>query len=100
MKAEIFNYSCWVANTDKEYLEHVLGQMLKESGLTVLSYQEHSFKPYGYTGLWLIAESHFAVHTFPEENKAYIELSSCNEEKQDKFVKLLLEKLHVVSQHG
>ena len=31
-------------------------------------------------------ESHFAIHTFPEENKTYIELSSCNEEKQIYFV--------------
>lgn len=97
MKAEIFNYSCWVTNTDKGYLEHVLWLALKGSGLKVLSYQEHSFKPYGYTGLWLIAESHCAVHTFPEENKAYVELSSCNKEKQDKFIKLLLERLHVVA---
>ena len=38
---------------------------------------EHYFTPYGYTALFLLAESHFALHTFPEENKTYIELSSC-----------------------
>lgn len=39
---------------------------------------EHHFSPQGYTALWLLSESHFAVHTFPEFGRTYIELSSCN----------------------
>lgn len=37
-------------------------------------------------GLWLLAESHFAIHTFPEENKMYIEISSCVKMYFDNFL--------------
>ena len=42
-------------------------------------------EPEGYTALWLLGESHFAIHTFPEEQKTYIELSSCNLEYYEFF---------------
>jgi len=50
---------------------------------------EHNFAPQGYTAIWLLSESHFAIHTFPEEHKTYIELSSCNREMYDRFLEEL-----------
>lgn len=47
---------------------------------------EHYFEPQGYTCLWLLSESHFAIHTFPEANKTYIELSSCNRQMYENFL--------------
>ena len=47
------------------------------------------FYPYGYTKLYLLSESHFAIHTFPEEKLAYYELSSCNKKYYDRFVSAL-----------
>ena len=52
---------------------------------------EHPFNPQGYTALWLLSESHFAVHTFPEFGKSYIELSSCNLEYYQKFLSMTKE---------
>jgi len=49
---------------------------------------EHFFNPFGYSALWLLSESHFAVHTFPEHNQSYIELSSCVKLQFDKFLQL------------
>lgn len=37
----------------------------------------------------VLGESHFAIHTFPEENRAYIELSSCVDLPFNKFKKNL-----------
>ena len=56
------------------------------SGFTVLKFVDHAFDPQGYTALWLLAESHCALHTFPEEQKAYLEISSCNSEMYVNFV--------------
>ena len=61
---------------------------LRESGFGVLSFVEYNFEPHGYTALWLLSESHFAIHTFPEEGKSYIELSSCIENQYVKFMEL------------
>lgn len=39
---------------------------LKKAGFAILRFMDWEFTPQGYTALWLLAESHFAVHTFPE----------------------------------
>ena len=43
-----------------------------------------------YTSLYLLGESHFAIHTFPEENSTYIELVSCVKDKFDNFLKNII----------
>lgn len=78
MEAKIYNLSGWIKETDPHKLKKNYSDLLGLSGFEILSFQEHYFDPIGYTALWLLGESHFAVHTFPEENKSYFELSSCN----------------------
>jgi len=87
VKAKIYNFRKWINTIDEMYLKNVFNRMLKESGFGVEKHIEKRFNPYGYTGLWLLSESHFAVHTFPEKNKAYIELSSCIKKPYKKFKK-------------
>jgi S-adenosylmethionine/arginine decarboxylase-like enzyme len=60
--------------------------MLLSSNFKVLKRVSHNFSPYGFTALFLLSESHLAIHTFPEENKTYIELSSCVEKQFNNFV--------------
>lgn len=88
MKAQMFNYQNWVNETNPFELRKKYDKQLKESGFGVLSFVEYNFEPHGYTALWLLSESHFAIHTFPEEGKSYIELSSCIEVQYIKFIEL------------
>jgi S-adenosylmethionine/arginine decarboxylase-like enzyme len=88
MKAQMFNYQNWVEETNPFELRKRYDKKLKESGFGVLSFIEYNFEPQGYTALWLLSESHFAIHTFPEEGKSYIELSSCIEKQYIKFMEL------------
>ena len=80
MIAHIWNKSGWIHEINPGVLKNRFSELLGLSGFDILNFQEHYFDPHGYTALWLLGESHFAIHTFPEEGKAYIELSSCNEE--------------------
>jgi S-adenosylmethionine decarboxylase len=86
MQAQMFNYQNWVDETDPFILREKYTEQLKESGFGVLSFVEYHFQPFGYTALWLLSESHFAIHTFPEEGKSYVELSSCIEGPYQKFM--------------
>ena len=79
MKAQMFNFSEWVNETDPNILKEKYKGRLKKAGFGILGEVEHHFNPFGYTLLFLLSESHFAIHTFPEEGKSYIELSSCIE---------------------
>ena len=86
IKPSIYNYQVWVDIIDPDKLYKTLDSILRESGYTILNEMEHHFPIQGYTCLWLLAESHLAVHTFPESNCSYIELSGCNEEMSKCFV--------------
>ena len=86
MKAEIFNIRVWVREINPDKLKEFYSELLCLSGFEILNFQEHYFKPRGWTILWLLGESHFAIHTFPEESKSYIELSSCNIDMYNYFV--------------
>lgn len=87
MKAIMYNYSSWIEDTSPEILKDKFADILKESGFCVESFTEKYFEPFGYTALFLLSESHFAIHTFPEEGRTYIELSSCVKGPFDRFVK-------------
>jgi S-adenosylmethionine decarboxylase len=91
IEARIFNHQHWVEITNPNELKEKYSSFLEKSGFTVLTFNEHFFEQQGYTCFWLLAESHLAIHTFPENDKTYIELSSCNEEKMLAFKKLISE---------
>lgn len=86
MKAKMYNYYDWIKYEDEKEFVKKCEKMLIKSGFKILNKIEHYFEPMGYTGLFLLAESHFAIHSFPEEGKIYIELSSCVKEYYDYFI--------------
>ncbi len=86
MKAQIFNWHGWVTETHPPTLLKKYREALEQSGFHILRIVEYFFSPYGYTSLFLLSESHFAIHTFPEEGKTYLELSSCVERQFQAFV--------------
>lgn len=85
MTAKIWNFRKWISETDPDKLKNVFDKIIHDAGFTVLAISEHYFTPQGYTRLYLLSESHFALHTFPEANKTYIELSSCNKAMYKQF---------------
>lgn len=85
----IFNYRAWIQSCDPQLLNSQLTDCLKKSTFTILQQCDQYFEPEGYTAIWILAESHLALHTFPEHQASYIELSSCNNEKQELFIQLL-----------
>ena len=89
MEAKIWNHSQWITETKPEALTTRFDKYLRAAGFNVLCFLDHHFQPQGWTGLWLLTESHFAVHTFPECGKTYIELSSCNRAFFVEFLRLL-----------
>lgn len=92
MRAELFNFKCWVLESDPAVLKNYLSENLVACGFEVLGFMDHHFQPYGYTAIWLLGESHLALHTYPEEQRSYIELTSCILKKSEEFEQLLQQK--------
>lgn len=92
MKAKMNKWSDWVDEARPDLLHGYYLDLLRRSGFTIINVQYHMFEPFGFTELILLGESHFAIHTFPEENRSYLELSSCIDGPFNRFMELLKEK--------
>ncbi|GAA5496804.1 S-adenosylmethionine decarboxylase proenzyme [Rubritalea halochordaticola] len=63
--------------TDRPLLEGVLEKAASEAGATVVKTFLHEFNPHGLSGVVVIAESHIAIHTWPEHHYAAIDIFTC-----------------------
>lgn len=66
----------WVSKS--EHLENIMNRIAERCGFTVVSQAFHQFEPHGTTGVLVLAESHFSAHTYPEDNKIYIDVFCCS----------------------
>lgn len=85
VKAEIYNFRAWTETQHIEELVILMNAALDYAGYTVLEFVDYQFPVKGYTSLWLLAESHLALHYFEEQTKCYIELSGCNKKMNIAF---------------
>ncbi len=86
MEAKMYKWSGWVAETDPAALYSDYKERLLRAGFQIMGECIYHFQPQGYTALFLLAESHFAIHTFPEESRTYLELTSCVRNQYDRFM--------------
>lgn len=73
----MYSFSAWVDNIEPTFFKNKIRQFLIDCGFWICSFSEKHFSPFGYSCVYTLSESHLAVHTFPEEWTAYVELSSC-----------------------
>ena len=85
VEAAIYNIQGWVNIIDPVVLKNNFEKLLEKAGFHVLNFMEHHFPNGGYTSIWLLAESHLAIHSFVADGKSYIELSGCNKTMTDTF---------------
>ena len=96
VSAEIYNFRVWIDEISPEIISRELTTMLTDCGYHILNQIEHYFPVKGYTALWLLAESHLAVHTFPEDKVSYIELSGCNKSHNELFRERFADKFNII----
>ncbi|MGJ8672385.1 adenosylmethionine decarboxylase [Rubritalea sp.] len=60
-------------------LEESMEQAAISAGATVVKTVIHSFNPIGLSGVVIIAESHIAIHCWPEQEYAAIDIFTCGD---------------------
>lgn len=60
-------------------IERVMTEAATVAGATIVQKNFHHFSPYGVSGVVVIAESHLAIHTWPEYGYAAVDLFTCGE---------------------
>ena len=58
-------------------LKELLLEAVRRGGGTIVTNVFHAFSPHGVSGVFVIAESHVAIHTWPEHGYAAVDIFSC-----------------------
>ncbi len=64
---------------DKDYIANAMLEACKIGLATIVAHTFHSFSPFGVSGVVVIAESHVAIHTWPEYGYAAVDIFTCGE---------------------
>jgi S-adenosylmethionine decarboxylase len=75
-----------------ERVREVFVRAAKDCGATVIDDLFHQYDPFGVSGVVLIAESHLAVHTWPENSYAGVDIFTCGEEMSPEIAIEILAK--------
>lgn len=66
-----------LANVD--YVTDAMLEAAKRAKATIVAHTFHHFSPLGVSGAIIIAESHLAIHTWPEYGYAAVDLFTCGD---------------------
>lgn len=89
-------YGCSPGKIEKaSSLKKIMMSAAKGAGFKIVGNTFYQFKPYGATGVVLLATSHMSAHTWPEFGYVAVDIYSCSGKAHArKAVKLLVKKLN------
>lgn len=90
--AEFFECDSNILNNVELVEKYMLNAAL-ECGATIVQKCFHMFNPYGVSGVVIIAESHLAIHTWPELGYAAVDLFTCGDKCDPKVSYEYLKKM-------
>jgi S-adenosylmethionine decarboxylase len=77
-------------------LMNICEQAIKKSMMNIVSCSFKQFMPHGLTAIWILEESHFTLHTYPEHSYLSVDCYTCGDEgKPDLAVNHLIDRLPV-----
>ena len=76
------------ANTD-DFVLGLANNIVNSLDLHVVNKVEHRFSPQGITIVWVLAESHLAIHTWPELGYLHVDLVTCSNKDSNEIEKVL-----------
>ena len=75
---EFYDCDTMVMN-DEDLIREILLEGVRRSKATIVSDTFHTFNPHGVSGVVVIAESHVAIHTWPEHGYAAVDIFTCGD---------------------
>lgn len=70
----------------------ILHDIVRTLELHVVSKTGFQFEPVGYTYAFVLSESHFTIHTYPEYRSCYIDIFCCNKDFDSNYAVEVLKK--------
>jgi len=91
--AEFYNCSSETLNDEKKVAD-IMTKAVEASKATIIKPFFHKFSPHGISGIIVIAESHLAIHTWPEYSFAAVDLFSCGDFDFTESLKFIRDNLN------
>lgn len=76
--ADLFDCDPCLLN-DRTLIDAALSAAARAAGAAIVKQDVHAFDPHGITGVAILAESHLAIHTWPEHGYATLDIFTCGE---------------------
>lgn len=64
---------------DVEAIRSLMEEAAVACGATIVESHAHQFEPYGVSSVIVLAESHLAIHTWPEHDFSAVDLFTCSD---------------------
>lgn len=77
---------------DPEFVQKALEEAVERSGATLINVCVHQFSPFGVTATATLAESHMAIHTWPEHGYLGADVFFCGEGQPKQALEFLVER--------
>lgn len=74
---DLYDCEALILNNQEE-VQKIMLEAARRGGATIVEKLFHTFSPQGISGVVVIAESHLAIHTWPEHGYAAIDLFTCS----------------------
>ena len=79
---------------NRDLIDAAMNEAVIRAKATVVTSTFHTFSPFGVSGVVVIAESHVAIHTWPEYGYAAVDIFTCGDTVQSgKAAQILIKKL-------
>jgi len=96
--AEMYECDHDIINSVEQIEEIMLGAV-EVSGATTVAPVFHKFSPHGVSGVVVVSESHFAIHTWPEYGYCALDIFTCGDvidnQKALSYLKLKLRSKNI-----
>lgn len=76
-----------------DFVENLGKAIIDGLELTVVKKIDNKFEPIGRTLVYILSESHLAIHTWPEYNTLHVDLVSCKDTTASDFDRVLAKAL-------
>lgn len=76
---------------DSEVAEAALRKAVEAGGATLIEVFVYGFSPHGVSAMAVIAESHIALHTWPEYGYAAVDIFTCGEADAEAILQALVD---------
>lgn len=76
----------------EEKLREVFNSICRELELKVVNRFVHKFSPEGISLIYVLSQSHLAVHTWPEAGYLHVDVFTCSKSPRLNFLKRIIRK--------